>query len=79
MPRPDYSDGHQPYPEHGRIPFPENGINRVIDAKGSQNMSRIVQFTRYGAPEVLEFKDIQIPAPADNEGRECRGFSHIGK
>jgi hypothetical protein len=24
-------------------------------------MSRIVQFTRYGAPEVLEFKDIQIP------------------
>jgi hypothetical protein len=33
MPRPDYSDGHQPYPEHGRIPFPENGINRVIDAK----------------------------------------------
>jgi NADPH:quinone reductase-like Zn-dependent oxidoreductase len=69
MPRPDYSDGHQPYPEHGRIPFPENGINRVIDAKGSQNMSRIVQFTRYGAPEVLEFKDIQIPAPADNEVR----------
>jgi hypothetical protein len=38
MPRPDYSDGHQPYPEHGRIPFPENGINRVIDAKGSQNV-----------------------------------------
>jgi NADPH:quinone reductase-like Zn-dependent oxidoreductase len=32
-------------------------------------MSRIVQFTRYGAPEVLEFKDIQIPAPADNEVR----------
>jgi NADPH:quinone reductase-like Zn-dependent oxidoreductase len=30
-------------------------------------MSRIVQFTR--APEVLEFKDIQIPAPADNEVR----------
>jgi hypothetical protein len=32
-------------------------------------MSRIVQFTRYGAPEVLEFKDIQIPAPADHEVR----------
>ena len=42
-------------------------------------MSRIVQFTRCDAPEVLEFKDIQIPAPADNEARECRGFSHIGK
>ena len=32
-------------------------------------MSRIVQFTRYGAPEVLELKDIQFPTPADNEVR----------
>lgn len=32
-------------------------------------MSRIVQFTRYGAPDVLEFKDIQVPAPAADEVR----------
>jgi NADPH:quinone reductase-like Zn-dependent oxidoreductase len=32
-------------------------------------MSRIVQFTRPGGPDVLEFKDIDISAPADDEVR----------
>jgi NADPH:quinone reductase-like Zn-dependent oxidoreductase len=32
-------------------------------------MSRIVQFTRPGGPDVLEFKDIDISAPGDDEVR----------
>lgn len=32
-------------------------------------MSRIVEFTSYGAPEVLKFKDIPDPQPAANEVR----------
>jgi NADPH:quinone reductase-like Zn-dependent oxidoreductase len=41
----------------------------VVQGPEEIKMSRIVQFTRYGAPEVLEFKDIQVPLPADNEVR----------
>jgi NADPH:quinone reductase-like Zn-dependent oxidoreductase len=32
-------------------------------------MSRIVQFSRPGGPEVLEFKDIDVSSPADDEVR----------
>ncbi|MGF6770704.1 NADPH:quinone reductase-like Zn-dependent oxidoreductase [Paraburkholderia sp. GAS199] len=32
-------------------------------------MSRIVSFSRYGGPEVLEFKNIEVAAPAANEVR----------
>jgi NADPH:quinone reductase-like Zn-dependent oxidoreductase len=32
-------------------------------------MSRIVEFTSYGGPEVLKFKDIPDPKPAANEIR----------
>src|SRR5437870_5977947 len=32
-------------------------------------MSRIVEFAKAGGPEVLEFKDIEVPTPADDEVR----------
>lgn len=32
-------------------------------------MSRIVTFETYGAPEVLQFRDIDVPAPAAREVR----------
>src|SRR3989442_6615886 len=35
----------------------------------SKIMSRIVEFAKAGGPEVLEFKDIEGPTPADDEVR----------
>ena len=32
-------------------------------------MSRIVEFTSYGAPEVIKFKDVPDPHPAAGEVR----------
>ena len=32
-------------------------------------MSRVIQFSTYGGPEVLEFKDVDLPSPGPGEVR----------
>src|ERR1019366_9908063 len=44
-------------------------FDAVFAVRREPRMSRIVEFTSYGGPEVLKFKDIPDPKPAANEMR----------